>query len=169
MGIGKLSSSLLAKYEGKGIAEICSNGLTNDADNHCAHFVNHVLSLDFGYTCGMATGKKKASANIRVHETFARCLSVGKWSDLKRNKITMCFAFITHSDSVNLGKKSMTNRPKKHIGIYFNDNIWHYSNKRDKVVKQKPAEFAKHYKDKNSQFSMFYGTFPKDATPVEVS
>jgi hypothetical protein len=167
MGIEKLSVALLMKYEGKGIADICDNGLTNDDDNHCAHFVNHVLSHDFGYSCGKATGKKNASANVRVHETFGRCPQVGKWEDVDSKKIKKCFAFITYGNSVKLAQKKMANRPKKHVGIYCDGNIWHYSNTKDKVVKQTPVEFAKHYK--GSQFSMFYGSFPTDLVPVEYS
>jgi hypothetical protein len=61
----------------------------------------------------------------------------------------------------------MANRPKKHIGVYCNGGIWHYSNTKDKVVKQTPEDFAKHYSGK--EFALFYGTFPTDADPAEAS
>ena len=165
MGSEKLSVALLSKYEGKGIGGICSNGFSGTSDNHCAHFVNHVLRLDFGYTCGKATGKKDVAANLRVHETFAKCPEVGAWSSL--GSITKCLAFITYKSSVKLKSKTMANRPKKHIGIYCDGNIWHYSNTKDKVVKQTPDEFAKHYG--GDEFAVFYGTFPAGADPVEAS
>ena len=163
MGIDKLTTALLTKYEGQNISKICANGLTNNADNHCAHFVNHVLQLSFGYNCTKQTGKKNQAGNVRVHETFAQCPKVGNWPD-RDGTINKCYVFITYKSSVNLAQKKMTNRPKKHIGIYCNGSIWHYSNTRDKVVKQTPAEFAKHYK--GSEFALFYGTFPTDADPV---
>jgi hypothetical protein len=164
MGIDKLSVALLTKYEGKNIKDICGNGLTNDADNHCAHFVNHVLRLEFGYTCSKATGKGAQGANVRVHETFARCRAVGNWSDLD-GTTQNCLVFITYKSSVDLKNKRMANRPKKHIGIYCNGSIWHYSNTRDKVVKQMPKEFSKHYR--GSEFAMFYGSFPPNADPMD--
>jgi hypothetical protein len=163
MAIDKLSAALLGKYEGLGIDQICTNGFTKKSDNHCAHFVNHVLSLSFGYTCKGATGKTGAAANLRVQETFAKCPQVGKWAD-RGATVTKCFAFITYASSVDLGKKTMVNRPNKHIGIYCDGNIWHYSNSQDKVVKQTPDEFAKHYS--GSGYAVFYGTFPTDAEPV---
>ena len=61
----------------------------------------------------------------------------------------------------------MASRPKKHVGIYCDGNVWHYSNTKDKVVKQTPDEFAKHYG--NSGFAVFYGTFPAGADPVKAS
>lgn len=165
MATDKLSTSLLCKYEGKNISSICTNGFTGASENHCAHFVSHVLSLTFGYTCQSQTGKDGNAANLRVHEVFARCPAVGKWSDL--GTLTKCLAFTTYSSSVNLGAKTMANRPKKHIGIYCDGNIWHYSNTQDKVVKQTPEEFAKHYH--GDEFVVFYGTFPTTADVVEAS
>ena len=53
----------------------------------------------------------------------------------------------------------MINVPKKHIGIYPDNSIWHYSNTQDKVVVQMPDAFAHHYTGKD--IAMFFGTFPK--------
>jgi hypothetical protein len=164
MGIDKLSKQLLTKYEGLHIKKICGNGFESESANHCAHFVNHVLDLDFGYDCKQHKGGSDAGANIRVHETFAKCPKVGKWAD-KGDSIKKCLAFITYTSSVKIGEKKMANRPKKHVGIYCDGNIWHYSNSKNKVVKQTPEQFAKHYS--GSQFSVFYGTFPAGADPVE--
>ena len=49
----------------------------------------------------------------------------------------------------------MDNVPKKHIGIFINGTIWHYSNSQHKVVTQTPAEFIKHYPGQG--FALFYG------------
>lgn len=46
-----LSTTLLNSYLGKPIDDICLNGYINHDDNHCAHFVSHVLNLEFGATC----------------------------------------------------------------------------------------------------------------------
>ncbi len=47
----KLSSTL-----GKTISDFCENKFTNPADNHCAHYVCHVLEVTSGYTCKAHTG-----------------------------------------------------------------------------------------------------------------
>jgi hypothetical protein len=146
----------LEDYLGKHISEFCSNGYKSDAENHCAHFVSHVKSYTFGYTCKGATGGTGDAANLRVHEVFARCREVGLFSD--RGNVTECLAFVTKSAGVNLNNKSMANIPKKHIGIYSLGGIYHYSNSRHKVWKDTPDEFAQHYT--GDGFQVYYGTFP---------
>lgn len=96
-------------------------------------------------------------ANIRVQDIFARCIRVGKWSDRPAN-LTVCLAFVTLMKNVNLATKQMDNVPRKHIGIYNFGSIWHYSNTGDKVVKQLPEQFGRHYA--GSDIGVFYGELP---------
>lgn len=145
-------------FLGKEITEICKVGYTNRADNHCAHFVSHVLGYQFGFTCrGMVAGSTAAGASIRVQELFPRCKTVGNWKDKPKALITG-LVFITNPGNVNVAAKTMSNVPRKHVGIFINDEIWHYSNKGDKVVKQTPAQFANHYPAPDN--AMFYGEMP---------
>ena len=157
MSVCALSAATLNEYVGKTISEICSFGYTDDDDNHCAHFVSHVLTFEFGYTCKGGKGGR----NVRVKETFERCPQVGVWAD--RNTES-CLVFVTKASNVNVKTKVMSNVPRKHIGIYVNGAIWHYSNSRDKVVTQTPEEFIKHYPTQTN--ALFFGTFPSPATVV---
>lgn len=152
-----VSESELTALEGKHIRDICPNGYDDDSHNHCAHFVSHVFDLTFGYTCKAATSGSGEAANLRVHEVFAQCPLVGPWDEMPLVLIC-CLAFVTYKTGVNIKKHTMTNQPKKHIGIYLNGNIWHYSNARTKVWKEDPATFAQHYP--GTGFAMFYGTLP---------
>lgn len=147
----------LQAFEGKRIDAICDCEYHNNADNHCAHFVSHALGLSFGFTCKNMTGKGVTGRNIRVHEIFPRCNQVGIWSD-RPARLTVCLAFVISSKDINLATKKMLNVPKKHIGIYHSGSIWHYSNTGDKVVKQSPDQFARHYK--RSDIGVFYGEIP---------
>ena len=66
-----LNLELLNSYVGKNISEICLNGYANNNDNHCAHFVSHILNLHFSLTCDQMvpeSAKQSVGANIRVHE-----------------------------------------------------------------------------------------------------
>jgi len=156
MGTTKdVTAELLDGFVGKNITSICGNGFTDAEVNHCAHFVNHVMELGFAYSCKDATGGKQPAANLRVHETFSRCGEVGKWPPASLAK---CYAFVTKESAVDLAKKSMVNIPRKHIGIYCDTHVWHYSNTHDKVVKATPEAFAKHFS--GDGFAMFYGEFP---------
>lgn len=148
----------LRPYLGKHISEICKNDYHNDADNHCAHFVSHALGFRYGFKCRDMTGKGHAStsANIRVHEIFARCRSVGEWST-KPADMRLCLAFVTSAANVNLSEKRMRNHPKKHIGVFLNGKIFHYSNSRNRVVEQSPLLYAKHYAGNDVQ--VFYGSW----------
>jgi len=152
-----ITQQQLDGYVGKSIGTICANGYASVADNHCAHFVSHVLGYQFGVTCKMMGSGAGAAANLRVQELFPKCKAVGAWS-LRPATLQPCLVFITRATNVNLAGKVMANVPRKHIGIFLNGFIWHYSNSQQKVVRQTPAQFAKHYAPPDN--AMFYGSLP---------
>jgi hypothetical protein len=147
----------LNSYLGKSIGEICQNGYASPHDNHCAHFVAHALGYTFGITCRMMGNGRGPAATLRVQDLFPHCGRVGAWS-LRPASLTACLVFITGASNVNLHAKSMANVPRKHVGIFLNGFIWHYSNAQQKVVKQTPNEFSHHYPAPDN--SMFFGVLP---------
>lgn len=153
----------LREYENKDIKEICDCQYVDKSINHCAHFVSHALGLSFGYTCKGHTGKGSGvGASLRVHEIFSRCQKVGKWKD--RGAAVTCLVFITAEDHVDLSSHVMVNHPQKHIGIFSNGSVWHYSNGQDQVVKQTPEQVLERFdKIYQGKVELFYGTFPTGA------
>jgi len=147
----------LNQYLDLPIGKICDCDYANDSDNHCAHFVSHVMGFRFGATCKGMTGKGGLGASIRVHELFAKCPTVGNWGDLP-STLNSGLAFVTDAKNVNLGSKTMENVPKKHVGIFLGGTIWHYSNTHHKVVTEAPGAFSHHYPGKT--IAVFYGSFP---------
>jgi len=145
----------LDSYIGKHIGDICGNAYIHDNDNHCAHFVSHVLGLKFGATCSMLGNGKGPAANVRVQELFARCSKVGAWT-ANGPGLPMCLVFITNPGNVNLSSRVITNVPRKHMGLCTAGFIWHYSNTLHQVVKVPPAQFSNHYPAPDN--AMFYGT-----------
>jgi hypothetical protein len=102
-----ITRSLLQGFEGRNISAICTEvGYVNNALNHCAHFVNHVLGFDHPLTCGGLANRPGAAANIRVHETFAQCPEVGEFANRPN---TPCLAFTTLRGAVNLATRTMAN------------------------------------------------------------
>jgi hypothetical protein len=162
MAIDAVSLEMLNEYLGKDIKDICPYGFTNKTENHCAHFVSHVLTLTFGYTCQKLGTGGESGRNVRVQEVFAQCPRVGKFDDPSRP--ATCLVFVTKPSNVNLAQKHISNVPKKHIGICCNGTIYHYSNTRDKVVTQTPAEFILHYRGQTN--ALFFGCFPADSKAV---
>lgn len=152
------TSSQMNDLLGKTIAEICKCKFHKADVNHCAHFVCHVTKYQFGFTCFSMTGKgsKDNRANIRVQEVFPKCPRVGTWAS-KPETLTKGLVFITHKNNVNVAEKKMQNVPKKHIGIFIGNKIWHYSNSKDKVVSQTPEQFSHHYPEAGT--TMYYGEF----------
>jgi len=157
-----ISREFLTTYEGLHISAICTAvRFVDDAQNHCAHFVNHLLGVDAPLTCGKLLGRPGAAANIRVHETFALCPAVG---DFAERPALPCLVFVVQSSAVDLAAHRMTNVPKKHIGILCDGEIWHYSNSQRKVVRQTPEQFGQHFPGPG--FALFYGTFPEGARAI---
>lgn len=164
-----LSTSLLNSYLGKPIDDICLNGFINHRDNHCAHFVSHVLYLEFGTTCLnlVANSQKVAEGgNVRVHEIFGRCSRVHEFFSCP----TLVCGLIFVSEHINFRgtPTRLRNIPKKHIagtpvGLIYNGAIWHYSNTRNQVVVQNMAQFIEHYR--NQKNSLWFGEIPSDARP----
>jgi hypothetical protein len=149
----------LGAHLGQHIRDICPIGYVNDADNHCAHFVSHVLGYQFGATCRTMKHGAGTPASIRVQDLFPRCVSVGRWDSLP-TPLFGGLVFITNATSVNLAQKVMTNVPRKHVGIFIGGlrNIYHYSNSRRRVVRQTPGEFSRHYPAPDN--AMFWGAAP---------
>jgi hypothetical protein len=149
-------------FLGQKIDRICDNRFHNQSDNHCAHFVCHAMGFDFSFNCKDFKGGRKPGANIRVHEVFANCPSVGKWSDANTGASQLIF--VTRKDVVNLATKTMRNIPQKHIGIFQDNRVYHYSNSEKKVVKQTVRDFlARFQRAYSGDQGLFFGEFPKTA------
>jgi len=144
---------------GKSISSICPNNFHDHASNHCAHFVSHILDLEFSYHCKEFKGGNHPGANIRVHEIFARCPLVGRFKDRPADREVL--VFVTRHDFVDLATKKMQNIPQKHIGILLGSHIYHYSNTQDKVVKMTPDTFLDQFeKIYDRRQALFFGTVP---------
>lgn len=145
----------------KPIAHFCSNGYTNSKTSHCAHFVCHVLEIGNGQTCeGLSNGRNPGSS-VRVHELFTYCPQVGLWADAPQGP---CLVFVTDRSNVNLAKHTMTNIPKKHVGLFSDGLIYNYANLLDKVVAQDPASFLKRFDNTyGGDQALFYGVLPPGA------
>ncbi len=154
-------------FVGKPINSICGNGFHDPSANHCAHFVCHALGLGFSYHCRQFVGGSKPGANIRVHEVFAQCPKVGRWeeADLTRTQLI----FVTRKDVVNLATRTMQNIPQKHIGIYADGAVYHYSNGEDKVVRQDVNTFRQRFQNAYAgDQGLFFGHIPGSSLQLTV-
>ena len=154
---GVITQHQLDSYVGKSIDGICPNGYTTNADHHSAHFLSHVLGYHFGVTCQMMSGARTTGPTIRVQDLLLRCRSAGVWS-LRPASLSTCLVFITRAANVNLAAKSISQGPRRHVGIYMNGFIWHYSSTRQQVIKEVPSQFKLYYP--SSDNAMFYGSLP---------
>ena len=155
--LGVITPQQLDSYLGKSIGAICPNGYTTNIDHHSAHFVSHVFGYNFGITCQMSGSGRGPGVTIRLQELFSRSKSAGVWS-LRPASLSACLVFITRASNVNLAAKNMASAPRKHVGIYLNGFIWHYSSSRQQVIKESPSQFKLHYPSPDN--AMFYGSLP---------
>lgn len=152
----KLSETL-----GKTISDFCKNKFTGTDENHCAHFVCHVLELDSGYDCKTHKNGSNSGACIRVHELFAECPQVGKWDNTLQG---INIVFVTDKSNVDLDAHKMRNVPKKHVGIFSDGHVYHYSNTQDIVVRQTPKDFLARFQGTyGGNQGLFFGTLPPKA------
>lgn len=150
-----LDRSLLDSYMGKMIDDICEFQYWDAMDNHCAHFVSHVLQLGFGYTCGE---RRNIGYNVRVHEILQQCYEISLYPDELGCLVYVC-RYIT--------SRFRMPAPNRHIGIYYNGTIWHYNNKRDEVVVQNPDDFLREKDaDYHQRNQLFFSPLPWSANPI---
>jgi hypothetical protein len=135
--MASLNSALLDSYLGKHIDEICPAKYV--AENHCAHFVGHVLDLRIGYQCTATPG-----VSVKVQKIFEACPSGAELHNCQGSYPTGLL-FVTQEGNVNLQSMTMANVPKKHIGIVCGGKVWHYSNTRHRVVSELVEQFLDHY------------------------
>lgn len=87
---------------------------------------------------------------------------VSEWTD-KEATVTPCLAFITKKSNVKISPKHMGSIKQKHMGIFVNNKIWHYSISKNKVVNQTVEDFKKHFGSSQAalaEYGLYYGKFP---------
>lgn len=152
----KLSESL-----NKTIADFCQNNFTGTAENHCAHLVCHVLELDSGYDCKTHKNGNHPGSCLRVQELFPECPQVGNWNSAPEG---MKIVFVTDKSNVDLPAHTMRNVPRKHVGIFSDGHVYHYSNTQDIVIRQTPTAFLNRFQGfYGGNQRLFFGTFPPAA------
>lgn len=153
---------------GRNISAICPNGFHDAAQNHCAHFVSHMLDVDAPFNCRQYVGGSQPGANIRVHELFALCPKVGKKADMDLSRTQI--VFVTLAANVDVATKTMVNIPQKHVGIYCDGMVYNYSNTEDRVVKLSLADFETRFQNAYSGHQgIFFGHLPGEGTNLTVS
>jgi hypothetical protein len=121
-------------YTGMNITEICP--FKYNTGNQCAHFVSHAVGIAVGATCKNASWENRQNkaiaqgASLRANEVYNSCVSRGPWGE-RNAAIATCLIFVT-CDS-NVTGNMMLDAPQKHVGVYLNGTIWHYSNTHGRV------------------------------------
>ena len=163
--LAKVRSKVIMKLSetlNKTIADFCRNNFTGTGENHCAHFVCHVLELDSGYDCKTHKNGSHQGSCLRVQELFPECPQVGNWNNAPQG---MKIVFVTDKANVDLTAHTMRNVPKKHVGIFSDGNVYHYSNSQDTVIRQTPTDFLARFQAfYGGNQGLFFGTFPGAAT-----
>ncbi|MEX2560243.1 MAG: hypothetical protein WD403_10035 [Pirellulales bacterium] len=160
-----LTETLLNGYLGKHISQICPNAFHADSENHCAHFVSHVLNLSFGMTCGhlVAGSQRKGPAgNVRVQELFAQCPNARELDVCPQYMEALIFVSAPRNFQTGGSRPVLANVQNKHIGLFLNGQIWHYSNSRRQVIQQILAQFIHHYPQQ--QNALWVGDLPITAS-----
>jgi hypothetical protein len=153
--------STLEGYIGQSINQICSTNFTSPTENHCAHFVCHVLNIQYGLVCGSMTSRatRGQGATIRVNELYNNLQYTGPWASRPAD-VHGLLVFVLRA--AHMTTNVMPAVPQKHVGIMFKSNVYHYSNSADIVVRESVDDFHTRFKNAYSggDISLFYGRFP---------
>ena len=124
----------------------------------------------FAVTCKNQTSADKLldgkGAAIRVDNIFNVAAEVGPWTDRPLG-LSSCLIFATISGNMRKCGHvlSMDDHQKKHVGIFLDGIVWHYSNTRDGVAKDQEkvfiTKFKHNYITAGQTVVFYYGRFLK--------
>jgi len=140
-------------YLGQTVETFCGKyGTVSDGINHCAHFVCHVLGLRIpgAALCSNVGDSTYTYADrgkgfcVRVNQVFNSCQNRAFWDGQPATGTCLIIATIEANiesrSPLTIGQMS-----RKHIGFLIGDQVYHYSNTQDQVIKQPASEFRNHY------------------------
>jgi len=145
------------------IKDMCPFSIAqDDAQNHCAHYVSHIMGYEFGATCKNSTLADKKQiprgATLRVNDIFNNSPRTGPLASNPAN-LHECLIFVTLPFNVRAiggGRFEMGEHPQKHVGILAHNFVWNYSNTGEKVVHDLPSVFQQKFRGAYSQNAVFY-------------
>jgi hypothetical protein len=131
-----ITTANLTAQEGKTVPQFCNCGYVDMRQNHCAHFVSHLLDIEVGLRCGsMHWGTRGQGVSLRVNNVFNYCTTRGRWDDPAElpAAVAACNAFLIfvtiadnisgHGDALTMGSSH-----HKHVGVYRAGTVWNFSN-----------------------------------------
>jgi hypothetical protein len=146
-----ITAADLTAQTGKTVAQFCDCGYTDMGQNHCAHFVSHVLDIEVGLRCGsMAWATRGRGVSLRVNEVFNYCTVRGRWDDAGQVPAEVAgfnafLMFATISDNIASGEGVLTmgSHHHKHVGIHRDGTVWNFSTYDDhpRVISETAAGF----------------------------
>lgn len=135
---------------GKRIDKFCQTVLASKhADNHCAHFVSHMLDYNITGTASCKThtwddkhNDKIIGASIRVNEIYNHINTLNKHPISDKACYKPGLVFVTQEKNMRIDG-DMGSGKFKHIGILIGSWVYHYGNTADKVKKQDLTSFIR--------------------------
>ena len=110
-----VSPAILDARVGQSMSTICENHYDTVDQNHCAHFVSHMLGLKLGTLCGdMEWSTRGTGASVRCNELYNLLLKRGPWKEAPSPSEGL-LVFVTSASNVK--NNVMSAAPKKHVGI----------------------------------------------------
>lgn len=159
-----ITKSELDAWVGKPIGDLCQNNFTTPKENHCAHFVSHVLGIRLGMVCGnmgMNRATRHTGGSIRCNELYNALQWTGPWDQRPIHLIDGMLIFVISASQVV--NNVMQPVPKKHVGIHFAGHVYNFSNSQHKVIVD-PSVEAFHGKFKRQygggDVSLYFGVRP---------
>jgi hypothetical protein len=133
-------------YLGAPIGKLCQNPIVSDlSQNHCCHFVSHVMNYEQVAGAMNCTLRRSGpGVPIRVNELFNIAPNRGWWGPPDGDLEEPCLVFASVGSNVQQWPgqpPTMHDHPFKHVGIFTEGKIWHYSTRHGRVFADPPPVF----------------------------
>ena len=164
----ELTRPLLNSYLGMHIKDICLNQFDGNEYNHCAHFVGHVLRVGHGKTCRRMVHRSHHlidGASILVDDLFDVSPNTRELLECSTTGEGLIYVSApTSFEQIGSNVHRIKSVKKRHVGVYLDGTVWHYSNSQRKVVWQPVADFFNHYR--RQQNALWLGDIVSSARPI---
>jgi hypothetical protein len=179
-------SDLEDRWLDSDIHDICDIGYWKQSENHCAHFVSHVLGIRIPHKVACDRMPRDSSApkvaglmgvTVRVYDLFNSVAAKSRVLLGDKPPLSLCLVYTTIESNYLPSQNKMQDdldqvRSDEHVGLYANEWIYHFSNKKKRVVRWQLKQWREFHhidkKGKSDKHVALYSDLPPNRKIISI-